>query len=140
MHHGEARNRPCWKAGKSSQSGRVLEHIRSHSSPVHLMTMMRTAEQYLHSETAMKVEESVHKSFEKADGVYEAMDMAVCSTMINSPCAVLERRLLRRVLCPLVLALEGELKLDTQSSEAAAGLGMLQTRYISERFRWSWSP
>ena len=105
------------------------------------MTMMRTAEQYLHSETAMKVEEAVHKSlFEKADGVYEAMDVAVCSRMIKSPCTVLERGLLRRVLYPLVLALEGRLQHDIQSSEAAAGLGTLQTRYISERFRWSWSP
>ena len=68
------------------------------------------------------------------------MDVAVCSTMIKSGCTVLERGLLRRVLYPLVLALEGRLKHDIQSSEATAGLGTLQTRYISERFRWSWSP
>ena len=102
------------------------------------MTMMRTAEQYLHPKTAMKVEEAVHKSLsKKVDSVCEAMDVAVRSTMIKSPCTGLDRGLLRRVLYPLVLALEGRLKHDIESSEAA-GLGTLQTRWISERFRWSW--
>eukprot|EP00435_Cladocopium_sp_Y103_P066315 s436_g28.t1 len=116
------------------------------------MTMMGTAEQYLQADTAVKVEEAVYKSLsEKVDGVHEAMDVALCNTMLKSSCTVLERGLLRRVLYPLVLALEGLLKhkdiessswnaINPQILEAAAGLGTLQTRYISERFRWSWTP
>eukprot|EP00438_Fugacium_kawagutii_P014901 Skav226521 [mRNA] locus=scaffold1773:200016:200393:- [translate_table: standard] len=114
-------------------------------SAIHLTTLMSTAEQYLRPETLGKVKAfAMKESFVDASCEYEEVEAVLCSAMVNSPSTLLERRLLRRVLCPLVLALEGSRRAKNFTSsnlnqailQAATGLEPSRTRDISESLRF----